>query len=98
MEPILRYARRSTPLGTLLAVASPNGLRALRFCEGAQLEQNLKELRRQSPKEALVEDADSLRPLLDQVQEVLAGRLPGDKVPLDPVGTPFQKRVWKTLA
>lgn len=98
MNHVLRYARLSTPLGTLFAAATTKGLRALRFCEGAQVQGIVKDLRKQFPKEELVEDAESLRPLLEQVQDVLAGRRPGSDVPLDLVGTDFQKHVWQKLA
>ena len=38
-----------------------------------------------------------LQPLLAKVTRVLAGRLPAERIPLDPAGTPFQKRVWRKM-
>jgi AraC family transcriptional regulator of adaptative response/methylated-DNA-[protein]-cysteine methyltransferase len=95
---VLRYARLNTPLGTLLAAATSKGLRTLRFCEGGQFDGAVKELRKENLDAELVHDEAALRSLLEQIGDVLAGRLAGDKVPLDLVGTAFQKRVWQTLA
>ena len=96
-EPVLRYARLETASGTMLAAATPAGLFALRFCARGKGTRIPADLRRQHPRVRWLEDPESMRPLLAQVAEVMAGRLPADRVPLDLAGTAFQKRVWLKL-
>ncbi|MFZ5497328.1 MAG: bifunctional transcriptional activator/DNA repair enzyme AdaA [Verrucomicrobiota bacterium] len=92
------FARRiETPLGTLLALADDTGLRLLEFVDRRGLERELVALRRRL-KCAIV---PGNHPLLDQtaaeLAEYFAGRRLEFTVPLAPVGSAFQLRVWSEL-
>jgi AraC family transcriptional regulator of adaptative response/methylated-DNA-[protein]-cysteine methyltransferase len=92
------YARRiETPLGTMLALADDAGLRLLEFVDRRGLERELVGLRRRL-RCAIV---PGHHPLLDQVADELAAYFAGKRltftVPLAPVGSPFQLRVWTEL-
>ena len=54
-------------------------------------------LRSWLPEAEFVEDPQKLRPLLQQIDDVLTGTLPAACIPLDLIGTAFQKRVWREL-
>ncbi|HWA27419.1 MAG TPA: methylated-DNA--[protein]-cysteine S-methyltransferase [Lacunisphaera sp.] len=91
-------ARRiETPLGTMLALADERGLRLLEFVDRRGLERELVVLRRRL-KCAIVPGS---HPVLDrtavQVGEYFAGRRVEFDLPLAPVGSEFQRRVWAEL-
>jgi AraC family transcriptional regulator, regulatory protein of adaptative response / methylated-DNA-[protein]-cysteine methyltransferase len=92
------YARRlETPLGTMLALADDAGLRLLEFVDRRGLERELVGLRRRL-RCAIV---PGNHPLLDRIAAELAEYFAGKRlsfdVPLAPVGSPFQLRVWTEL-
>lgn len=93
----VRYALWRTSLGDLFAAVTDRGLCALRLCEKREMSGILDELRRQHPHAELAEDADKLRDWQARVEDVLNGQAPADALPLDLVGTTFQKHVWQTL-
>ena len=91
-------ARRiETPLGTLLALADDAGLRLLEFVDRRGLERELAGLRRRLQC-ALVPGS---HPVLDDTARQLARYFAGESLtfdlPLAPVGTDFQRRVWAEL-
>lgn len=91
-------ARRiETPLGTMLALADDSGLRLLEFVDRRGLERELVLLRRRL-KCAIVPGG---HPVLDQVAAELADYFAGRRmtfsVALSPVGSDFQRRVWREL-
>jgi AraC family transcriptional regulator, regulatory protein of adaptative response / methylated-DNA-[protein]-cysteine methyltransferase len=94
----IRYASLTTRVGDMLAVATDQGLCALRFCEEGTLPVELRAVRKQYPGAQFVEDPAGLKPILKQVENALAGKLSATEISLDPVGTKFQKRVWRELA
>lgn len=92
------WARRlETPLGTMLALADDAGLRLLEFVDRRGLERELVGLRRRL-KCAIVPGHHAL---LDQIAceltEYFAGKRMAFTVPLAPVGSEFQRRVWAEL-
>lgn len=92
------FARRlETPLGTMLALVDDVGLRLLEFVDRRGLERELVGLRRRL-KCAIV---PGQHPLLDrtaaELTEYFAGRRIEFTVPLAPVGSEFQRRVWTEL-
>ncbi len=92
------FARRlETPLGTMLALADDAGLRLLEFVDRRGLERELVGLRRRL-KCAIV---PGNHVLLDQTEAELAEYFAGHRqeftVPLAPVGSDFQLRVWAEL-
>jgi methylated-DNA-[protein]-cysteine S-methyltransferase len=79
-------ARLETPVGTLTLVVGEVGLRAVLF-----------------PGEASPEGAvEGTHPLLASAQQQLREYFTGERrtfeLPLDPVGTPFQRRCWLALS
>jgi AraC family transcriptional regulator, regulatory protein of adaptative response / methylated-DNA-[protein]-cysteine methyltransferase len=91
-------ARRiETPLGTMLALADDAGLRLLEFVDRRGLERELVGLRRRL-KCAIV---PGNHPVLDRTAAELAAYFAGQRtqfeVPLAPVGSEFQLRVWTEL-
>ncbi len=87
----------STPLGEMLAVASPQGLCLLEFVGqgGVQRELAQVEVARGGP----VQPGDSavLAQTADELAEYFAGQRQRFGVPLDLVGTPFQLSAWEAL-
>lgn len=80
-----------SPLGRLTLLASPQGLRAIRWPG-------------ERPDDAADPDAGasatvrrSLHSAAAQLGEYFAGRRTAFDLPLDPVGTPFQLAVWEVL-
>jgi AraC family transcriptional regulator of adaptative response/methylated-DNA-[protein]-cysteine methyltransferase len=94
---VIRYAEGRTPLGKVLAATTSRGLCALRLLEGRSSAALLREIRADFPHAEFVQDNTALQPLLEQVNEVLEGRLAASKIKLDMPGTPFQKEVWQEL-
>jgi AraC family transcriptional regulator of adaptative response/methylated-DNA-[protein]-cysteine methyltransferase len=86
-----------SPLGSLFASASADGLCLLEFPEPQRLEPQLAYLRRQFGQaidEGTNEHLDGLRRELD---EYFAGTRATFSVPVVTRGTPFQERVWSEL-
>jgi len=83
----LRRASVATPIGTLTLVASPAGLREVRWAH--------------RPAPAAVEE-DAALPVLQRAARELGAYFDGGlrrfEVPLDLVGTEFQRRAWHRLA
>jgi len=93
----LTSRRIPTPLGDMLALASSAGLCLLEFTEGtAHLNRELAQVHA-----ARGPAAGGPSAALDQLQAELDGYFAGQcqrfEAPLDPVGTPFQLRVWGAL-
>ena len=95
--PALKYATLTTPIGEFLVVVSPRGLRSLKLIAGQPVARLIEKARAAHPDAELAEDEKAVRPIARQIEAVIAGRLPADKVPLDLEGTAFQQRVWRAL-
>lgn len=82
-----------SPLGLILLVASPEGLTRLHWLSSEECERGL------AP--ASVQVPTSIAAILHQAEAELtqyfAGSLQQFTVPLDLVGTPFQRTVWQQL-
>lgn len=75
-----------TPLGRLVLVAGPHGLRQVSFgAAGLAADIPLR------PEHALLREA------VAQLTAYFAGRLRRFRLPLDEAGTPFQRQVWQAL-
>ncbi len=93
----IRWALVDTVLGNALVAATERGICAVELGDDAQVLE--KRLREEFP-QARIERVDAgsddfLAPRLRAVAERLAGRL--SDVPVDLMGTAFQKRVWDAL-
>jgi O-6-methylguanine DNA methyltransferase len=85
-----------TPLGEMLAIKSDKGLCMLEFLDGKSTEKQLKEI------ETLGEiidqnDDEVLMKLESELNEYFDGNLKEFTIPLDLIGTEFQKKVWNEL-
>ena len=94
---VLRSRTIPTPLGDMLAVASPQGLCLLEFVGQGGVERELAQV--EAARGGSVEPGDS--PVLAQTAHELAEYFAGQRqrfgVPLDLVGTPFQISAWHAL-
>ena len=89
--------RIETPLGTMLAVADDAGLRLLEFADRRGLERELTVLRRRL-KSAIVPGSNAtLERTRVQLGRYFAGASLTFDLPLAPVGSKFQLRVWAEL-
>ena len=91
----IRYAVFSTGLGQVLIAATTRGLCAVRFGENDKALED--ELRREFSAANVIRDDEGLRPLSDQLRELLLGRGKSAEIPLDIQGTAFQQLVWNAL-
>lgn len=87
---MISYSYYESPIGRLLLVASSEGVRGIHFFEEKYYPS--------------IEDswsADAEHPMLqaaqDQLTEYFASQRRVFELPLDPVGTEFQKKVWQAL-
>jgi AraC family transcriptional regulator of adaptative response/methylated-DNA-[protein]-cysteine methyltransferase len=91
-------ARRiETPLGTMLALADDAGLRLLEFVDRRGLERELVVLRRRLKCAIVPGQHAHLDTVAAQLGEYFAGQRLDFEVPLSPVGSEFQQRVWTEL-
>ena len=89
--------RLETPLGTMLALADEKNLRLVEFTDRRGLERELVVLRRRL-KCAIVPGTNAvLEETQRQLQRYFAGESLVFNLPLAPVGSDFQRRVWAEL-
>jgi methylated-DNA-[protein]-cysteine S-methyltransferase len=96
---ILSRAVIETPLGGMLALASPRGLVALEFDAEARHARLDHRLARFLPDHRLVDQPSAI---LDRAREWLARYFRGESadvssLPLDQYGAPFERKVWRAL-
>ena len=84
-----------TPLGEMLAIKSEKGLCMLEFFDGKSTEKQLKEI--ENLGEILEKDDDILNRLENELNDYFEGNLKVFTIPLDLIGTDFQKKVWNEL-
>ncbi len=89
--------RLETPLGTMLALADDQGLRLLEFVDRRGLERELGQLRRRLKCAIVPGHHAILDRTAQQVAEYFAGTRLVFDLPLTPVGSAFQLRVWREL-
>lgn len=99
---MLHRTTLETPLGELLLVASPTGLRAVLWPGEGTERVHLGDGRtRGAPLDELPEADLTTHPILsaavEQLREWFAGRRDSFDVPLEPQGTEFQQEVWAVL-
>ena len=82
----MRYTRVETPIGTLTLLGGDAGLRNVLW-DGEI-----------PPDEATHQPSATLTAAADQIREYFDGTRRSFEIPLDLVGTPFQRRAWKELA
>lgn len=90
----LMWTAVATPVGTVLGVASPRGLCAVRI--GPELDPLLEQVRAEFPRAGLVRDDEALADVARALAALAVGH-PAPQLPLDLRGTAFQARVWQAL-
>ena len=91
-------ARRiGTPLGTMLALADESGLRLLEFVDRRGLERELVGLRRRLKCAIVPGNNAVLDETSRQLEHYFSGTSLTFDLPLAPVGTDFQQKVWAEL-
>lgn len=94
---IVDLMRLETPLGTMVACATDKGICLLEFTDRKMLETELKHLAK-SLNATIVQGHNKYFDLLKtELGKYFEGNLTEFTVPLDTVGTDFQKKVWEML-
>jgi AraC family transcriptional regulator of adaptative response/methylated-DNA-[protein]-cysteine methyltransferase len=93
----LLVRRIETPLGTMLALADDRGLRLLEFLDRRGLERELGQLRRRLGCAIVPGSHAILDRTVRELAEYFAGKRAAFTMPLAPVGSGFQLRVWAEL-
>ncbi len=92
---MFRSKKIQTPLGEMLAIKSEKGLCMLEFFDGKSTEKQLKEI--ENLGEILEKDDEILNRLETELNNYFKGNLKEFTIPLDLIGTDFQKKVWNEL-
>ena len=87
---MLYEKKMASPLGELVLLASDQGIRAVLLGDFA-------ETRSHSPESTVAKNHPLLKQCEKELQEYFSGKRKSFSVPLDPQGTPFQKKVWSAL-
>lgn len=87
----------ATTLGQMLAVFSTQGLCLLEFPERKMLESELLAVQKAFQADFVWRDTAHSQTLQQELNLYFEGRLKNFATPLDPVGTPFQRQVWREL-
>lgn len=96
-EKIVDLKRVETPLGTLIACADENGICMLEFSDRKALPTELKEISKHFNANIVQGENPHFNTLEKELAEYFEGNLQDFSVPLSPVGTDFQKKVWEVL-
>lgn len=94
---IINLTRIETPLGTMIACATDKGICLLEFSDRKMLETEFKHLTKSLKAPIVQGDNIHFNALRLQLDAYFDGKLKSFDIPLDMVGTPFQKQVWDIL-
>lgn len=94
---IARMKQLDTPLGAMLAICTDDGLRLLEFLERRALETELRELGKKLNCTIIPGKNEITAQVERELAEYFAGTRRDFSVPLQPIGTDFQQRVWGML-
>ena len=97
MEKIVDLKRIETPLGTMIACANENGICMLEFSDRKALPTELKEISKHFDANIVQGENPHFKTLEKELEEYFEGKRKDFTVPLSPVGTDFQKKVWEIL-
>jgi AraC family transcriptional regulator, regulatory protein of adaptative response / methylated-DNA-[protein]-cysteine methyltransferase len=92
-EQVLLWSVVRTPLGDVIAVASPRGLAAVRIGTEAEL---VREVQAEFPQAVLERDDQAMADVMAALSALAQGRH-APELPVDVHGTAFQARVWNAL-
>ena len=97
MEKIVDLKRIETPLGTMIACANENGICMLEFSDRKALPTELKEISKHFDANIVQGENPHFKTLEKELEEYFEGKRKDFTVPLSPVGTDFQIKVWENL-
>lgn len=93
----LRIEWLETPLGTMVAVASDDGLHLLEFADRPELQSEIDRLREREEAAIVPGTAGPIRSIEAELDRYFRGELRTFKTPVVQSGTPFQRRVREAL-
>lgn len=96
-QKIIDLKRIETPIGTMYAAATAEGICMLEFTDRKMLETEFKDLAKSLNAIIIQGENSHFIPLEKELAEYFLGKRTEFTVPLSPVGTDFQKSVWKIL-
>lgn len=94
---IIDLKRIETPIGTMYAAATKEGVCMLEFGDRKNLENTFQVLSTLLNAKIIIGENPHLQLLEQELKQYFDGKLQHFTVPLSPVGTEFQKSVWKVL-
>lgn len=94
---IIDLKRIETPVGTMYAAAVEEGICMLEFTDRKMLETEFKDLAQSLNATIILGENPHFETLEKELSEYFTGERTRFSVPLSPVGTAFQKSVWKAL-
>lgn len=97
IQKIIDLKRIETPIGTMYAAATEEGICMLEFTDRKMLETEFKDLAKSLNATIIQGENFHFKTLENELSEYFSGNLKQFTVPLSPVGTDFQKSVWKIL-
>lgn len=90
-----------SPVGELTLIATETALRAVLWPEPANEKITAEQPDEKTLQNTVAEDDQKPHPILDrtiqQLEEYFAGKRKSFDLPMEPIGTEFQKNVWKAL-
>lgn len=96
-QKIIDLKRIETPIGTMYAAATEEGICMLEFTDRKMLETEFKDLAKSLNATIALGENIHFQTLEKELQSYFEGNLKQFTVPLSPVGTEFQKNVWNVL-
>ena len=93
----LQEGRVQTPLGEMVAIGSTDGLTLLEFADRPMLRTQRERVRHLFASEILPGAFPALHQVQEELDAYFAQRRTTFEVPLLPLGTPFQRAVWRAL-
>ena len=96
-QKIIDLKRIETPIGTMYAAATAEGICMLEFTDRKMLETEFKDLAKSLNAIIIQGENPHFIPLEKELAEYFLVKRTEFTVPLSPVGTDFQKSVWKVL-
>jgi AraC family transcriptional regulator of adaptative response/methylated-DNA-[protein]-cysteine methyltransferase len=94
---IIDLKRIETPIGEMIACANEDGICMLEFNDRKSLEKELKEIAQKHNATIVQGENPHFKTLEKELKDYFNGKIKDFTVPLSPVGTDFQKNVWKVL-
>ena len=94
---IIDLKRIETPIGAMYAAATESGICMLEFTDRKMVETEFKDLAKSLNATIIQGENAHFKTLEKELSEYFEGNLKQFTVPLSPVGTEFQKSVWKIL-